>query len=435
MRAVHLTLNKARDDLRTNHGLSVAKGAISMALNADLPERGLPREKWEALFAIIREQIQFHRLRHPEVREHEIAKLRSDLSDVQASLLEGTGPRFTAPGAFIVTDAYDCMSLHNEAYLHELVKRVEKFTVLIQGTVRGGRSSLLRRLIKTAEEAQHRTYCVDFSVSVLVLERELTLEKLYHYTMTRLGCPFNNAAGEYDWQFQFLGWARNEWTKTAQPVSLFLDALECLATTQKRRETIIRFLAWINSLREHSATPPFNNFQVISIYSPYEADAYSESLFHTQAGYRESLKHLDETQCVELCKRYELRNPETTGKSIFQFFHGQPFLTHSFIYRMRERGGTYKNGTIGDEKYNQLLSLEFVSAKNREHEYGRYWDAVRLFLESAANSSSKLLLERLMTKEPDLAAEEWSRLRLAGLVYNDANGEPVIPEYVRQAMI
>ena len=412
--------------------LKIKPTALCMALNEREAKRGLPPQTWSELFELIGEALAQYLKTHPGMKTaQDIANLERQRAALVRHIFGSPTPRINHPGAVITSDALDFITLKIEDRLKSKLLRGGHFSVLVVGPVQSGRTSLMRRLVIAAEDAGIQTHQLDFGSSDLFVRQGLEIEALYERTFLKLSCPFDRLGGVSKWQQDFERWAELNWISDSPfRVCLFLEGLERLGKDDVSRTTIIVFLAWLNSLR---VKPAFKHFQIVSIFSPYDENHFSKSPFHQEAGHNETLGFFDKLQCVEFAQRYGLRDPERAGEVGYNYFGGQPFLIHLFMYGLRERGWLASDSNKASQRADDPLKQELKDAKEKTGLYGRYWNAVTLFLDAASQGTGYAALQQLIRSPKYLTNEQSSWLRLAGAIV-PGDPEVVVPPFVKNAL-
>jgi len=417
--------------------IGCSTGQLSMALSRKAHDRGLHLSCWTKLLAEVRTAAEGPNGQpRPSWLRQSLARARADIDDVERTLTGSSKARLSPPGAVVLANDVGQIKLDGEDHLHQMVRDGIVFSVLLEGPRMSGRTSLLNRLCATARSALNRTYMINFG-GTLRARSPLTLECLYEFFFRSIECPFERTSNELGWQFDFKKWATLEWVNGGhRPVSIFIEGLEHLASKESY-DTVHRFLTWLDSLRDHVTEQAFSRLQIVSIFSPYESgvpDAYILSPLNTRAGHRRRLRYFSEDQCIELARKYTLRNPEQTGKIAFGQFSGQPYLTHVFVHSLHEAGAVHNNVAASPQDHQRFLGNELEIVRNLDGNYGRYWNAVSLFLDSLPCGQGSVILDTLARASDELLQGDWEKLAIAGVATMNRRNKWHVSEFVQLAL-
>lgn len=424
-------------------GIGISRSHYNLALNLDKPEKGMGTDKWQLAFDFIESRIDRHistleRYTVGENVELEPIERRVSLREMialqqrfenlrQAVFKKGNDVlRVTPPGAIVPGNAVNFIPMSGESDLKDAVQNCHHFVALLSGPIKNGRSSLLTRLVQTAQDAHHRVYRIHFANQWRVSgDSELVLSSLYRIFFEGLTFKFDPDRSSGQWHTDFINEAKENWTD-GQTVTVFVEGLEELATSQDKKRVLLRFFHWLNSLRDLDHEKPFDSFQIVALYAPFTEDAFKESPFHSQSE-RLHLSPFSREQVETLNTVYQL--PVMVAQKAFELFLGQPYLTHQFIHTV------HRVYTLEKSSIEKIVERESISAINLAVDgcYRRYWLEVCRFLAATQDDVSRLLSE--VTSEPEIIEHHTHRvLRLAGVTSNTSDGEFAISPFVVAAI-
>lgn len=428
-------------------GTSISRPHLSMSFkkNKDMSE-----EKWKNVFEFL--QAVVSKYRHvlsegDEGSEHwanaykiggkPLSNLELELSNLKFAFFKSDETKKKAkPGELITSEAInhvgmassgDQRPLVKEEELHLAVREQKYFTILISGPLRNGRSSLIARLSATAKKAGHRVIHVGYASSHLVNAEKIELRDLYELLFSESAFQFDPSLGRLGWGTSFKAQAESGWAD-GKTITLIIDGLEALATSDDRSDTILEFFHWLNSLRYFTPEPPFSQFQIIALHTPFSEDAYKASKFHSQAGQHNQLLPFCPDRCAQLAQSIGIPSSAKVADDAYRLFLGQPYLTHYFlenVYQEKERRN--------DACWSELVETERGRSLECAGAYRVYIDRVVSHLELAGLSVSSLFRELL--GEPDKMEEHsLNTLRLSGALVLSADDTLVTPPFMRSAI-
>lgn len=307
--------------------------------------------------------------------------------------------------------------------------------VMLEGGVQYGKSSFLQRFIRNVQTQQgehYRIYFADFANLISPLDSDPPIKsvsdcfKVLFNDLWELPIDIENINNDtidsyQSWLKKFKDWAKtNKDVTDAQHIFLIVDALETIHLNEsiKEADSIIgNLLRFFTSIRNEPEPLEFKKMTTITTitgrsYSAAVASAYDKQSWKLQ------LKPFSDAEVQKLLKLFRLKEDDATD--IYEFFHGQPHLTHLAVYELAQ-GASW----VEVKK----------RAENLEGSYLTHWQQMLINLKATTGHEQPKLLELIKgcKKVPEPDFDKTTELCQLGLIYMDKENYQ-LPQFYESAI-
>lgn len=321
-----------------------------------------------------------------------IIKARKEIKELeiksQSEIIKRGTKKIQAPGGPLLPNVVNYIERPADKQLKVLLKHISAPMFLIIGGIQCGKTSLINRFLKEAEEKRYnKVIHVDF-IRLLNTNKNPGIKDVFTYILDKtIEDLTGKKPGNWTFKNEFdeatpVGWATDELKEILEEhleeennAFLVIDSIDKLHRCIKSQEKTEQLIQWLEMLRTHQDSTPFDRLTVIAVMTILSYSSARVSPLITQAA-NLTLPNFGNVEIETLLRLMGMNiNSKANAEKIFNLFGGHPHLSHLAVYELC-------SGKIFSDIKKDAINL--IGG------YGSYWRRIKRMMEFAIQKSDSI---------------------------------------------